>query len=329
MMISFAPMEGVTTATFRRVYKEHFTGVDRYYTPFLAATQTGCFKKRETREYTPFDPLLVPQVMAAKAEHVIWAARLLADAGYEEVNLNLGCPAATVVTKKKGSGMLADPDLLDRFLDGIFREQDLPKLSVKTRIGFADPGEAERLGEIYGKYPISEVIIHPRVREDFYNRPLSLQGFEAMKKHLPCPVAFNGDIRTVEDAGKILTAYPDTEHLMIGRGLLADPLLAEKIKAGEGQKAEEERKAEGAAEDKNRIRDFVTDLWDAYSEILSGERDVLFKMKEIWFHLGSSFPDCEKQLDKLKKCRTAADYRGITETMFRQSQGGVLYSCHV
>ncbi len=316
-MISFAPMEGVTTATFRRVYKEHFTGVDRYYTPFLAATQTGCFKKREIREYTPFDPLLVPQVMAAKAEHVIWAARLLADAGYEEVNLNLGCPAATVVTKKKGAGMLADPELLDRFLDGIFRERDLPGISVKTRIGFADPEEAEKLGEIYGKYPIAEVIIHPRVREDFYNRPLSLQGFEAMKKHLTCPVAFNGDIRTTEDAEKILTAYPDTDHLMIGRGLLADPLLAERINAGEGQKAREDRKP--TVEDKNRIRDFVTDLWDAYSEILSGERDVLFKMKEIWFHLGSSFPGCEKQLDRLKKCKTAQEYREFVSVLWQRT----------
>ncbi len=312
-MISFAPMEGVTTATFRRVYKEHFKGVDRYYTPFLAATQTGCFKKREIREYTPFDPMLVPQVMASKAEHVLWSAKLLADAGYEEVNLNLGCPAATVVTKKKGAGMLADPEGLDRFLEELFREQDLPKISLKTRIGFADPGEAEKLGQIYGKYPVSEVIIHPRVRDDFYNRPLSLQGFEMMKKYLTCPVAFNGDIRTPEDAERILKAYPETEHLMIGRGLLADPLLAEKIK----------KKATGAQEtesrDLQRIRDFVTDLWEAYSGILSGERDVLFKMKEIWFHLGSSFPGCEKQLDKLKKSRTAAEYRMITEDLFRQA----------
>ncbi len=313
MMISFAPMEGVTTATFRRVYKEHFQGVERYYTPFLAATQTGHFKKREIREYTPFDPQLIPQVMAAKPEHFIWAAKLLGEAGYEEVNCNLGCPAATVVTKKKGAGLLADPEALDRFLDGIFRETDLPKISVKTRIGFSDPGEAQRLGQIYGKYPLCEVIIHPRVREDYYSRPISLQGFEAMKRQLRCPVAYNGDIRTPEDAEKILAAFPDTEHLMIGRGLLADPLLGEKIADGP------DRKPERTEEENHRIHEFVSDLWNAYSEILSGERDVLFKMKEIWFHLGSSFPEHEKQLDVIRKCRTAAEYRVAVDGLLRQA----------
>ena len=121
--ISFAPMEGVTTVTFRRIFREFFEGVDRFYTPFLAATQTRHFKNREKKEYLPYDPMLIPQVLTGKADQFLWAARTLADAGYAEVNLNLGCPAATVVTKKKGSGLLADPEALDLFLEEIFREQ--------------------------------------------------------------------------------------------------------------------------------------------------------------------------------------------------------------
>ena len=296
--ISFAPMEGVTTVTFRRIFREFFEGVDRFYTPFLAATQTRHFKNREKKEYLPYDPVLIPQVLTGKADQFLWAARTLADAGYAEVNLNLGCPATTVVTKKKGSGLLADPEALDLFLEEIFREQDLPRISVKTRIGFQDPGEAERLGKIYGKYPFCRVIIHPRVREDFYKNAPRMDAFENMKKSLSCPVCYNGDIRTPEDAEKIQKAFPDVEEIMIGRGLLADPALASRIKGGDTATPE-------------NLLAYVRALWDAYSEIFSGERDVLFKMKEIWFHLGQSFPGKERQMEKIRHCKTAAEYRQI------------------
>ena len=311
--ISFAPMEGITGPTYRRVHREFFGGVDRYYTPFLAANKNHKFKHRETREFLPYDPCLVPQVLTGKAEDFVWAAKTIADAGYEEVNLNLGCPASTVVTKKKGSGLLADTYALECFLDGIFSAPDLPKISVKTRIGFNSPDEAEYLGELYANYPFCEVVIHPRVRQEFYSGVPDLDAFRIMKGKLSCPVCYNGDIRTPEDAFRICDMFPYVHHIMIGRGLVSNPALAKEIRrrSVDIESVDSEKVdviSDPTRPDNELMREFVDTLWREYSEIFSGERDVLFKMKELWFHMGSMYPEYSKQLDAIKKCRHADEY---------------------
>ncbi|MCR5626671.1 MAG: tRNA-dihydrouridine synthase family protein [Lachnospiraceae bacterium] len=299
--ISFAPMEGITGRTFRKVHREFFPGVDKYYTPFLSANQTRHFKRRELNEFLPFDPMLIPQVLTSNADNFIWSAHLIADSGYDEVNINLGCPVATVVTKNKGSGMLKDKDRLKKFFEDVFAEPNMPRVSVKTRVGYLDPEEAAELGEIFAAYPICEVIIHPRVRTDFYKNTPNLAAFKAMKDKLSCKVCYNGDIKTPEDALAICKEFPDVHSIMIGRGLLADPSLADEI--GDAEYGRVTKKPS-----KKEIEAFVRALWNEYSEILSGDRDVLFKMKELWFYLGEQFPEHQRELDKIKRCKTASEY---------------------
>jgi len=310
--ISFAPMEGVTGPVFRKVHKRHFSGVDRYFTPFLAANRNHHFKRRETREYLPYDPQLIPQVLTASAEDFIWAAKALQEAGYSEINLNLGCPMATVVTKKKGAGMLCDVDRLKEFFDRVFEENDMPKVSIKTRLGFSDPDEAKLLGSLYSAYPFSEVIIHARVREDFYVNSTNLDAFAEMAESLTCPVCYNGDLRTVEDVKALKERFPGLNRIMIGRGLLANPALAGKIRTAEqGDLSLQELPST------DEIRAYLADLWDSYSAELSGERDVLFKMKELWFHMASNYPEHKKALETIRKCKTSAEYhRAVKEILY-------------
>ncbi len=299
--ICFAPMEGITTRVFRQIHRKHFGGVDRYYTPFLTANKNHHFKHRETAEFLPFEDGLVPQIMTANAEDFIWAAKTMADAGYREVNLNLGCPVATVVTKNKGAGMLTDTDRLQGFFDRVFDEEGMPDISIKTRIGFSDPKEAEKLGDIYAQYQFCEVIIHPRVRQDFYDNKPDPDAFKVMKDKLSCRICYNGDIRTVGDARQIFESFPDVRSIMIGRGLVADPSLAGQIRM-----MEEGKSGEGLT--KAELSEYISELWDTYSHIYSGERDVLFKMKELWFHMGSLFPDDKKETDRIRKCKSSAEY---------------------
>ncbi|MCR5746205.1 MAG: tRNA-dihydrouridine synthase family protein [Lachnospiraceae bacterium] len=300
--ISFAPMEGVTGRTFRKIHREFFPGTDRYYSPFLSANQNHHFKHRDKKEFIPYEPDLIPQIMASKPEDFIWAAKTIADEGYNEVNLNLGCPVATVVTKKKGAGLLADTEALLRLLDGIFTADDMPAVSAKTRIGFTDPSEAGQLGEIYARFPFSEIIIHPRIRADFYKNKPDLKAFNNMKEKLSCRICYNGDINTPEDAKNICRMFPDIHRIMIGRGLVANPALAREIRMKEQQKP-----YKGLTE--KELSDYLKALWNAYSEIYSGERDVLFKMKEMWSYLGALFPDASKELDKVRKSKNAEEYR--------------------
>ena len=164
--IDFAPLDGITRAVYRRVWHKYFGGVDRYFIPFFSPTDQHILTNRDRREIGPENNAgrpAVPQVMTCRAEDFLWAAELVADMGYSEVNLNLGCPSGTVTAKGKGSGFLAKPEELDRFFDQVFSRVTLP-VSVKTRLGIADPAEFEPLMDIYDRYPITCLTIHPRVQ---------------------------------------------------------------------------------------------------------------------------------------------------------------------
>ena len=171
MQYYFAPMEGLTDSVYRRLHNGYFPGVDQYYMPFISPTVHRSLTPREARELPRADSeafTAIPQIMTKVPEDFLWAAGQCAELGYGEVNLNLGCPSGTVVAKGKGSGMLADPESLDRFLDGIFSASPVP-VSVKSRLGLTDPQEFPRLLEVFNRYPIAELTLHPRVRKAFYS----------------------------------------------------------------------------------------------------------------------------------------------------------------
>ena len=133
-----------------------------------------CFNSRELKDVLPENNrgmYTVPQILSNNAEDFVKTALELQSMGYEEVNLYLGCPSRTVVTKMRGAGFLGEQKLLEKFLDEIFDTLDL-KLSVKTRIGMEDAEEFYELIEIYNKYPMEELIIHPRLQTDYYKNKL-------------------------------------------------------------------------------------------------------------------------------------------------------------
>lgn len=179
MKIYLAPLEGITGHIYRTALKECFDGFDKYFIPFISPNQKGHFSTREKKDVLPENNrgvLAVPQILTNQAEDFIETAKKLAEYGYEEVNLNLGCPSRTVVTKGRGAGFLEEPDRLDRFLDEIFKKREW-KISVKTRIGMSEPEEFEDLLKIYNRYPLEELIVHPRLQKDFYKNTPNLDVF--------------------------------------------------------------------------------------------------------------------------------------------------------
>ena len=186
----FAPMEGLTDSTQRKIHHRYFPGVDRYYMPFLSPTMHRTLTHREERELPLADSVsftAIPQILTKIPEDFLWAAQVCADRGYREVNLNIGCPSGTVVSKGKGAGMLADPAALDRFFDSIFTSSPVP-ISVKTRLGISDPGEFPTLVEIFNRYPICELTLHPRVRKAFYNGDVHMDSFRYLVQNSKNPV---------------------------------------------------------------------------------------------------------------------------------------------
>lgn len=299
-------MEGITNFIFRRVYLRHFRGIDLSYTPFIVANQTFSFKTKEKHEVMPFTENTVPQILSNNPDSFVWAVKYMKELGYTEVNLNLGCPSPTVSGRGRGAGMLKDLDKLEGFLDKVFSAEDLPAISVKTRVGIEDPAEADALAELYKRYPFDKIIVHPRLLKDLYKGNVRRDCFRVFYENLePAKLVFNGDINTAEDALKIAEEFPGVDSIMTGRGTLADPLLPEKIQA-----AAKDTVAAAASEDPAafRIRAFLDELWDEFAAYLSGDADVLAKMKELWSYLYRSFDDGESILKAVRKARTRRDY---------------------
>ena len=156
----FAPLEGISGYVYRKAYEHYFGGIDKYFIPFIKPNQKGKLSSREKNDILPMHNqgmCAVPQILTNSAEDFIKTAERLQEYGYEEVNLNLGCPSKTVVSKGRGSGFLAEPDRLNAFLEEIFNETPI-RISVKTRIGKESPEEWIRLLEIYNQYPMEEFI---------------------------------------------------------------------------------------------------------------------------------------------------------------------------
>ena len=301
MRYYFAPMEGLTDSIYRRLHHKYFPGADRYYMPFISPTVHRSLTGREERELPFADQekfVAVPQILTKVPEDFLWAAQVIKDRGYGEVNLNLGCPSGTVTAKGKGSGMLADPDALDRFLDAIFASAPLP-ISVKTRLGTAESGEFPALLEIYNQYPIQELTIHPRVRKQFYTGGVDMEMFRYAVENSKNPLCYNGDILSRKDAEKIAAEFPQVEAVMIGRGLIGDPGM---LSPG--------------GTDIAKLEAFCDELLEAYLVAFGGSRNAMFRLKENWGFLISYFENSEKLWKKLRKTTDLTEYRNITKEIF-------------
>lgn len=304
--LSFAPLEGVTGWVFRRVHRARFPGLDRYYAPFFAPTVDSPLTGRGLTDLLPEHNQgvpVVPQLLANRAEAFLAAAQVLADLGYEEVNLNLGCPSGTVVAKGKGAGFLSQPQALDAFLDEVFRRTPLA-VSIKTRIGVTDEGEWPALLAVFGRYPIRELIVHPRLRRDFYRGPVRRQAFQYAVYHCSLPLCYNGDLFSPAACQEAWAAWPSVEHLMAGRGLVHDPALGRRLQGGQPLALEE-------------FRAFHDQLVEEYRQVLSGDRPVLGKMKELWFYWAPLFAAPEKPLKRIRKAKNLAEYRDGANALFR------------
>lgn len=306
MKFYLAPLEGITGYIYRKAYQDFFHNVDKYFIPFVEPHRKRDFNEKERKEISREHNqgfCVVPQILTNSAEDFLRTAEALADQGYEEINLNLGCPSGTVVSKGKGAGFLEFPDRLNGFLEEIFRNPPC-RISVKTRIGRYEPEEFGKLLEIYNQYPLEELIIHPRTREDYYKNRPKWQVFGEAAENSRNPVCYNGDIFTPENYQSFCETFPEVNSVMLGRGILRDPQLVGKIRYGERR-------------DWQLLRRFHDRIYEDYRNTLSGDRPLLFKMKELWCYELDLFPNSEKIGKKLKKAQRRSEYEAAVNELFR------------
>ena len=306
MQFYMAPMEGITGYIYRAAYHKSFGNIDRYFAPFIMSKKLN---QKEIRDILPENNQgmeLIPQILANRAEDFLAIAKAIESYGYKKVNLNLGCPSKTVVSKGRGSGFLAEPERLDTFLEEIFEKTPI-RISIKTRIGKESPEEFVRLLDIYNQYPIEELIIHPRIQTDFYKNKPNWDMFEYAGTHSRHPLCYNGDICTTEEYERICQRFPGVSVVMIGRGILKNPGLVLAIR-------------QGTQLEKERLRAFHDEIYREYQEVLFGEKTVLFKMKELWFYLASLFTNYEKYAKKIKKAEKLKVYETVVDALFEEQE---------
>ena len=234
MILYYAPLEGLTDAIYRRVHREMFPGLTKYFRPFVSPSRALSFTSRQLADISPAENAgvpAVPQILANNADYFLDMARALRDAGYAEVNLNLGCPSGTVTAKGKGAGMLKDLHALARFLDRVFAHSALP-ISLKTRAGYESVDEFAALLDLFVRYPAPEWILHPRTcRENYRGSPHRALYAEAAAK-APFPVVYNGDVFSKANYDGFLSAFPEPYGLALGRGLAVNPALGRELMGG-------------------------------------------------------------------------------------------------
>lgn len=319
MDLSFyvAPMEGITGYIFRQCFREAFAAEgssaapQKYYMPFMSPQQDGSVKTKDKKDFDPANNQgihAVPQVLTNRAESFLLAVRRMQELGYDEVNLNVGCPYATVVSKKKGAGFLTVPDQLNAFFDRVFQENDLPAISVKTRLAPVDMPEVnEQVFAIYEQYPISELIVHPRRQKDFYKGQTDMEMFDRIVHGSHHPLCYNGNLYTPEEVRRIAVDYPEVPAVMIGRGLLRNPALL-RILAGGAPLSVEEFKA------------YHDQLYLAHEAVSFGPSAVLGRMKELWLYWETMLADSPKAMKAVYKAKKCEEYRSAVEVLFAQMQ---------
>ncbi|WML34811.1 tRNA-dihydrouridine synthase family protein [Clostridium sp. OS1-26] len=309
MKYYLAPMEGITGYIYRNSYEKFFNNIDKYFTPFIVPNNSTSLKTKELRDILPENNKgmnIVPQILTNDSEGFITTSRKLQQLSYNEVNLNLGCPSGTVVSKNRGSGFLAKREELDTFLDEIFKIDDM-KISIKTRIGKDNPEEFYELIKIYNKYPIEELIIHPRTQKDFYGNKPNLEAFKDALSLSTNSVCYNGDIFTVDDCDKLIKAFPELKTVMIGRGILANPGLMDSIK-------------DNTNLDKKVLKDFHDEILNTYIEVYNEDKNAIFRMKELWGYMIYIFSDNKKYAKKIKKSQKLSDYNAAVLSLFAEQE---------
>lgn len=303
----FAPMEGITFAQFRALHRELFPGAAEYYTPFIAPDSKGSFRQKYLKELTGDRSVsTVPQLLVNNADAFNATALKFRALGFEEINLNVGCPSGTVYAKHKGAGMLLDLVSLDRTLCGIYgqAEQHGYRVSIKTRMGVHSTSEFPEILEIYNRYPVSRLIIHARCRDAFYEGETDLSGFVSAVNRCRCPIVYNGNIFTVSDYAGLLARVPKLRSVMLGRGAVTNPAVFRELRGGSPLSPGE----------LHGFHDRLTEAW------LASGLDPKFtveRMKTLWAYWQTHFPESKKELRAIWKAKDLSAYRAAVSAVFQ------------
>lgn len=306
-MIYLAPIQGFTDFVYRKAYSQLFPEIDKYFIPYISVKNSRILKKyeKEILLQNNLQRRVIPQVLAKNESELLFLSALLKDAGYNELNLNLGCPFPMVTNRGKGAGLLPHPEKLKAMLAGFFEKSNL-KLSIKLRAGLNSPEEIETIIPVLNGFPLTEIIFHPRIAKQLYKGEINGSAFQFAIKNLNHKLVYNGDIFSLDDFNECKQKFPEINDWMLGRGVLMNPFLPSEI-----------IQISTLADEKiEKLKHFHRLILEGYSETMDNSGNVLNKMKQFWSYFSYSFPNQKKVFKMIKKSKNLADYNVVVQKSF-------------
>ena len=305
-----APLRGFTEYIYRNAFSRHFDGFDIAVAPFIPTMSDARLKRKHLKDVLPENNQampVIPQIIGNKAEDFILLASRLYDLGYKTVNWNLGCPFPMVAKKQRGSGLLPHPEKIAAFLD-----ETIPaipgRLSIKARLGRKKKDEILTLLEIFNRYPLDEVTVHPRTGKQMYNGEPDLDMFEECLNVSSHTMVYNGDINDLDTFTRFSRRFASVNRWMIGRGALVNPFLPAIIKNGE----------DGITNKIDVFRAFYEDLFEQYRIEFHGPGHLLDRMKGFWTYFSQSFKDGHRVKKKIHRTPKLDRYLKIVDRFFEE-----------
>ncbi len=312
MRLSFAPLEGLTGDVYRRAHLQFFGGADAYYAPFFSPSSIGLSDKQKKEVECESTPTVF-QLLTKNPADFLLSAEALAARGAREVNLNIGCPSGTVTAKGKGAGALRDAEALDRFFDAVFAglEGAAPaiRISVKTRVGYESTDNLSALIAVFNRYPIAELIVHPRLRIDMYRGRPRMDAFSVILEASRAPVVYNGDIFSRAEYEAVTVAFPAVSHILCGRGAMANPALFLELRGTPLSPPEK----------KERLRAMHDTILEENCRLMGSGRNLLCRMADIWNYQIFLFSRDPAAASPIRRARDLAEYRAAVATLFREN----------
>lgn len=309
MRIYMAPLEGITVSIYRNAYEKFYGQIDKYFAPFISPSEKCPMIPKVRKDLLPENNVgihLVPQILTCKSDFFIDAAKELVSMGYRELNLNLGCPSGTVCAKRKGAGFLLEPDLLRSFLNDIYNYAAISdiQISIKTRLGYHTPEEFYSLLQIFNDFPASELIVHPRIRSDYYKGEPRYEYYAYALEHSKNPLVYNGNLFTQADYTNLCHRMnTEIDTIMLGRGLISDPSLVMSLRSGT------------EAKDFTRFWAMHDVLYEAYRKEMVTDTNIMYRMKDLWSFWKLSFEGVDREIKALLKAKKCAEYESILRTL--------------
>lgn len=302
--VYFAPLQGYTDHIYRQIHARIAGGVEAYFTPFVR-WEKGV-RNKDLRDIQPSrceGVATIPQVIARNRDEFALLCDTVQEMGWTRIDLNMGCPFPMQTHAGRGSGLLPHADIVEDIIKEMEHRPEV-EFSVKMRIGLNDESEGLALVPLLNQSPVASVCIHPRTGIQQYKGRPSMESFALFYQEISKPILFNGDILTVSQIDELEEAFPNLKGVMIGRGLLARPLLAREYREGSPCSDAEHR---SAMVEMHRL------MFQYCEQNLQGDSQILSRMRAFWQY---QEPMVDRKIFKrIMKCGNLRNYLAAVEEL--------------